>query len=268
MEDGDRRKRAFTREMLKRYSCLQMKLLCEDEAKREGRDDLMSRVPEPEIMSPEEMRDFMLNNRPVSNELQGGITKTFLKSCPSIKLDGSLLDIGCGTGELTIFMSLVFPQMSITGVDVSPDCVMEAKKLAAELNVANPPEFVCAHLPHEPVPAPRFDTVFSRSSMHHFARGDDFWKAVKRNVKPDGAVFVYDLRRPLTRQIAQLQVDAVLPPGYAPECHRGSYLKSFLAAYRPAEVRIHVEAIGLDGVNVKSVDTPHLLAWRDAKGKD
>jgi 2-polyprenyl-3-methyl-5-hydroxy-6-metoxy-1,4-benzoquinol methylase len=267
--DASERDRAILREMRKLHSYHQMRGLLEDEARREGRDDLPLRVPEAESMDHEERHAFMLNNRPLDGR-HAGVISLLAECCPSFDRSGSLLDIGCGTGELPVVISLVFPEMSIVGADASPECVEEARSLAAGMGLARPPRFVRARLPQDRMPG-RFDTVFARSSMHHFARGGDFWAAVKRHSKPEGAIFVFDLIRPLTQRIARMSVDAAfLSFSSVPQCHRESYFKSFLAAFRPSEVRAHLVAAGLSDVGVRITGPPgcsptHMVAWRDAK---
>jgi len=113
-----------------------MRLMNEEKALADGTSDLGSRIPEPEVMSGEEMRAFMVNNRPLSSERQGPPVKLFMSLCPSFRMGGTMLDIGCGTGELAIFMSLAFPQLSITGVDASDICITEAQALADPLSLA------------------------------------------------------------------------------------------------------------------------------------
>ena len=250
MTGEDKRRKAALREMLRRQSCQQMRLMDEERALAGGTGDLRSRIPEPEVMDQEEMLAFMRNNRPIRDNNQGEVIKPFLHLCPSFSMEGTLLDLGCATGELSIYMSLVFPRLSITAVDASPGCIEEAQKLANHFNLANPPEFIRAHLPDDKLSSRKFDTVFSRSTLHHFQRGGDFWKVVKRHGKSGGTVYAYDLARPITRRGAELLVDGALMPN-APEVNRRIYMRSFMAAYRPAEVRLDLEACGLRGLRVE-----------------
>jgi len=261
----DGRKRAVIRENLRRQSCLQMRDMVRAEAVIQGKDDLKLRIPDDEIMSPEEVLSFMANNRPLRNDHQGAFIKLFIDHCPSINLSGTLLDIGCGTGELPVFMALVFPQLSITAVDASALAITEAEKLASAMNMANPPTFIRAHVPHDRLPDTKFDTVFSRSTLHHFAEGADFWRTVKNHARPRGAVFVFDLARPLTRRIAELQVDSNISTRAVSKHHRDNYIQSYMAAYRPDEVRADLALAGLKDVSVKATGISHLIAWRDAR---
>lgn len=260
----DRRKKAVIREVLRRQSCHQMMLVDQDRALHDGSGNLRSRIPEPETMGSEELRAFMSYNRPLNKEIQGPPIQLFLQHCPAFKINGTILDIGCGSGELAVFMSLVFPNLSITGVDASSDCIAEAKKLSEFFRLANPPEFIKAHIPYDTLPRRKFDTVFSRSSLHHFQRGSDFWKTVKRHAKPGANVYVFDLARPITRRGAGLLVEAALSPN-ASEVNRRIYTESFLSAYRPAEVRFHLTSVGL-GLKVKPWDPSHLIVWGELKG--
>lgn len=251
-------------EMRRRYRLTQLRLREEQVAKVSGFDELYSRVPEPEVMSDEEMLVFMANNRPLIPG--GGGAIDFLQdSCPSMSMDGTLLDVGCGTGELTIMFAISFPYLKVTGVDASELCIREARQLADSMDLANSPEFIQARLPRDDIGDRQFDTVFSRSALHHFARGSGFWAAVKRHVKKDGAICVFDLMRPRTKRIAQLYVDSALFED-APSTQRRIYLESILSSHRPYEVRSDLHLIGLEDVAVKPTgDGMHFIASRDSR---
>jgi hypothetical protein len=133
------------------------------------------------------------------------------------------------------------------------------------MDLANPPEFVQARLPRDELGGRRFDTVFSRSALHHFAKGSGFWAAVKRHARQDSAICVFDLMRPRTKRIAQLYVDSALFED-APPTQRRIYLESILSSHRPYEVRADARLVGLEGLNIKPTqDAMHLVAYRDSK---
>lgn len=255
---------AFQAEMRRRYHLNQFRLREEQIAKASGFDELYARVPESEIMSEEEMLVFMANNRPLTPG-GGGALDLLRKCCPSMSMEGTLLDVGCGTGELTVVFAMSFPYLKVTGVDASELCIREARKLAASMDLANPPEFVQARLPRDELNGRRFNTVFSRSALHHFAKGSGFWAAVKRHVEKDGAVCVFDLMRPRTRKIAQIYVDSALFED-ASSTQRCIYLESILSSHRIYEVRADLQLVGLEGVSVSPTeDGMHLVACRDSK---
>lgn len=229
-------------------------------ARSVGKDELPSRIPGSEAMTDEEIDIFMANNRPVGPLLQGGMVKMLMDYCPSFNRTGTLLDIGCGTGEVSIVLSVAFPGLRVVGADLSARSVYEAQRLAKKLSLANPPEFIQAHFPRDL--GRRFDTVFARSTLHHFAQGTDFWRTVAGHVKEDGAILVYDLSRPLTRDVAAAYVGVSVPPDCSQ--NRMMYLSSLLAAHRPAEVRKQAGETGLN-LRVKNDGGMHFIAYRDAE---
>lgn len=265
MAADNEQKEAARAELQRRSALMQLRMREEQFLSACCIDELPTRVPEPETISGEELRAFMANNRPLP-EGGGPIVALLRDHCPNAPVDGSFLDIGCGSGELAVMFAAMFPSMKITAVDVSAECIAEARKLAREMSLANMPEFIQARLPDADLGGRRFDTVFSRSALHHFADGKGFWQAVRRHAADDGAICVFDLLRPRSRRIAELYVaGATFEDG--PEIQKRIYLKSFLSSYRPHEVKADAEAAGLRNLGIRMTDSMHLVAFRDsAKG--
>ncbi len=81
----------------------------------------------------------------------------------------SVLDIGCDTGIMTCFYSMLFPQATITGIDASADAIECARKLAAKLQLKNV-QFIKAdvlHLPND-LKGQKFDLVCSTFAADRF----------------------------------------------------------------------------------------------------
>ena len=74
----------------------------------------------------------------------------------------SILDVGCLNGILTCFIAKLFPESNVIGIDENKPAIVNAKKLAKDLNLNNV-KFVF-------VPLSRyegaFDTVFSSLVLH------------------------------------------------------------------------------------------------------
>src|SRR6202048_3716589 len=77
-----------------------------------------------------------------------------------------VLDLGCGAGHMALAMAASAAQ--VTAVDVTPDMVATAARLAAERGVANLTIRV-ADAADLPFPNDHFDIVTSRVAAHHFA---------------------------------------------------------------------------------------------------
>jgi SAM-dependent methyltransferase len=99
----------------------------------------------------------------------------------------SYLDMGCGTGELTIALA----QMGagrITGVDFLPRSIDTARAHAARIGAANA-QFVCADL-HSWVPPEKYDVLLSFDAFEHIDEPRAFLQKMKQLVAPGGVAVV------------------------------------------------------------------------------
>lgn len=103
-----------------------------------------------------------------------------------LPIDGSkrYLDMGCGTGELTIAFARAGVG-HITGVDVLPRSIERARAYAARLGVGERTEFVCADL-HAWKPAQRFDVLLSFDALEHIDEPKLFLRRMAEFVAPGG----------------------------------------------------------------------------------
>jgi malonyl-CoA O-methyltransferase len=60
--------------------------------------------------------------------LQRGMAAALLASLPAVKPQ-KILDLGCGTGELTARLAGLFPKAEVVGLDIAPGMIDAAKKL-------------------------------------------------------------------------------------------------------------------------------------------
>lgn len=110
-----------------------------------------------------------------------------------LKPGESLLDVGCGTGSLTLRAAKeVAPRGRAAGIDASPQMVATARRKARR---APGIEFRVAPIEQLPFEAAEFDVVLSSLMFHHLP--DDVKKLgldeVRRVLKPGGRLIVVDL---------------------------------------------------------------------------
>lgn len=74
-----------------------------------------------------------------------------------------ILELGCGTGNLTQLVQLKFPNSAITAVDISAECINECKSRIPSSNV----EFVKSDFKEIDFPNNHFDLMVSSISIHH-----------------------------------------------------------------------------------------------------
>jgi cyclopropane fatty-acyl-phospholipid synthase-like methyltransferase len=223
-------------------------------------DHLLDRVPEPEFMSSDEVLHFIRNNEMIFGpDKQHELVLEWIVNS-GIQNGMKILDIGCGTANLSIYMALFLPKSIIVAIDGDDRMVGRAKALVDHCCLSHRVIVRKAHIPHERFLEKQeyFDFVFSRSTLHHFAESQAFWKTIKENVKPDGAIMVYDLQRPEDETKAQ----ELAQKFNSPEGLRSAYFASYMSAYRFEEVVTQIQQAGLKGTRILDFGGHHLLVYR------
>jgi demethylmenaquinone methyltransferase/2-methoxy-6-polyprenyl-1,4-benzoquinol methylase/phosphoethanolamine N-methyltransferase len=117
-----------------------------------------------------------------------------------LKPGDGVLDVGCGTGELTLVAKAgVGPAGRAVGIDASPEMIEVARQKAARAGVAV--DFRVDLVEKMPFADSSFDVVLSSLMMHHLP-GDLKRQALvetRRVLKPGGRLFIVDIRRPVSR---------------------------------------------------------------------
>jgi SAM-dependent methyltransferase len=99
----------------------------------------------------------------------------------------SYLDMGCGTGELTIALAEMGVKR-ITGVDFLPRSIETARAHAARMGAGNA-KFVCADL-HSWQPPEKYDVLLSFDAFEHIDEPRVFLRKMKQLVAPGGVAVV------------------------------------------------------------------------------
>ena len=94
------------------------------------------------------------------------------------------LDMGCGTGELTVGFARLGVRR-ITGVDVLERSIAVAKRNARLAGVEDRVEFVCADL-HDWQPAAKFDVLLSFDALEHVHDPAGFLSRMAQFLEPGG----------------------------------------------------------------------------------
>lgn len=217
----------------------------------------MDRTPEPELMDDEEQArayseaDFaepherfvtLLNERLAGEELSGDV-----------------LDLGCGPADVTARFARAFARCHVDGVDGAEAMLRFGRERLARAGLEDRVTLTKAYLPDEPPPRASYDALISNSLLHHLDDPRVLWESVRRYARPSAFVFVMDLMRPASREVAERFVEE-----YAagePEVLRRDFFHSLLAAYTVDEVRGQIEAAGLSGLVVEAVSDRHLIAF-------
>jgi SAM-dependent methyltransferase len=103
----------------------------------------------------------------------------------AIAPDATVLDAGCGTGQITNFLGLAGPRRAVLGADLCRASLAAAEGFRARADVRNV-RFVRADLFALPTREERFDVVISRGVVHHTPDPARATAGVARRVRPGG----------------------------------------------------------------------------------
>jgi SAM-dependent methyltransferase len=215
----------------------------------------MQRIPEPELMDEFEQArayaeaDFSEPNR--------RFAELFAAEFPGLRT-GTVLDLGCGPGDIALRLARQSPGLQVDGLDGSrPMLDFGEARLREEPELASRVRFVEGILPGTRLPRSRYDAVVSNSLLHHLHDPLVLWRAVLDHGAPGAAVLVMDLYRPGSTGSAQEIVEAYA--GEEPEVLKRDFYNSLCAAFDPAEVREQLASCGLGALQVRTVSDRHMV---------
>jgi len=118
-----------------------------------------------------------------------------------------VLDIGCGTGSLTLLLAKLHPGVEVIGLDPDPKALSIAKRKAERAGLAL--RLDRGFSDRLPYPDACFDRVFSSLMFHHLAAEEKAatLREVRRVLKPGGSLHLLDFGPPrsaLSRALAHV----------------------------------------------------------------
>ncbi len=124
-----------------------------------------------------------------------------------IKPGDKVLDVGCGTGNLTMTAKKYAGENgTVVGIDASPEMIETARKKATR--AGSNTQFEVGLIEKIPFPDGTFDAVINRLMVHHLP--DDLKRQafvdVLRVLKPGGLFFIADFNRPKNPILAHLSM--------------------------------------------------------------
>ena len=102
------------------------------------------------------------------------------------------LDIGCGTGGITLHVARKLGLAHITGFDVEAPVIQAAQQRAQAEHMAHCTAFVQAPPGRLPFPDASFDLVFSKDALIHVADKESLFAEVFRVLQPGGVFAASD----------------------------------------------------------------------------
>jgi len=217
----------------------------------------MTRTLEPELMTDQEQAaayaaaDFTEVNQPIARWFQARFSP--------LEAGARLLDIGCGTADLTIRLVGAYLGITALGIDGSEVMLSFGRDLVEKAGLTSRIALKQQHFPDSALETGGFDGVTANNLLHHVSDPISFWRAVWPCAKPGAPILIADLRRPPDAEAAGRLVERyawrAMPP------LRRDFLNSLHAAYTAGEVRQQLHEAGLPGLTVEEAGPLHLVAW-------
>ncbi|UBF27705.1 methyltransferase domain-containing protein [Kovacikia minuta CCNUW1] len=218
----------------------------------------MERVLEPEVMDTWEeaaeydAMDFL--------EVNTAFVERTIALGPA---SGLVLDAGTGTARIPILLCQRRPEWTITATDLSKNMLLIGEKNVEQAGLQSQIRLEYVDAKHLPYPDEQFDMVVSNSLIHHLPDPLPCLKALKRVLKPGGAIFLRDLLRP---ENATTVDDLVNSIGTEYNAHqRQLFRDSLCAAFRLDEIQALLEQAGLGDVRVYQSSDRHWTAEQNWK---
>jgi cyclopropane fatty-acyl-phospholipid synthase-like methyltransferase len=207
----------------------------------------MNRTLEPELMDDlEQARAYAEADFEEPNRL---FVEEFTARFADWSGTGTILDLGCGPGDIVLRMAHAYPGCRVDGLDGSAAMLSFAEAALAGSGLENRVRFVQGES--------HYDAITSNSLLHHLHRPEVLWKAVRALGAPGAPVLVMDLMRPDTPEQAREIVET-----YAAEeapVLKTDFFNSLLAAFEVGELRAQLDAAGLTTLGVEPVSDRHLI---------
>ena len=119
--------------------------------------------------------------------------------------DALVVDIGTGPGRLAITLARVLPRVQVEGVDLSPEMIEYAQRMAN--GAKGSPTFRVADAARLPYQAGSVDLVVSTASAHHWADLPAGIGELRRVLRPGAQALIYDAR-PVLRDALALALES------------------------------------------------------------
>ena len=220
----------------------------------------LTRTLEPEVMdSEQEALDYDAMDHAAVN---GRFCEDFLAFHPRPR---RVLDVGTGTALIPIDLCRRTPEAAVLGVDLASHMLARAVSNVGRAGLDGRVRVVRADARSTGLGNGAFDAVTSNSLVHHIPDPRDVLREMWRLVSAGGVVFVRDLARPESAELATSLADLYAPiatgTGADAACmrtrQRALFVASLHAALTVGEVRGMIEPLGIPGSAVGMTSDRH-----------
>ena len=215
------------------------------------------RTPEPDLMEDmEQARAYAYAN---FDEPHDHFIELIKESFPGEEFDCLVLDLGCGTADISQRFATAFPKMRMHGIDGSEEMLHFARINIDTVRQHEQIRLFKRKLPVDSLPKEQYSAIICNSLLHHLQDPMVLWQTIKQFAAPGAPIFVMDLMRPDSAE--QVESLTHLHAKNEPLVLQQDFNNSLHAAYIPEEVQEQLNEAGLDNLKVKVVSDRHLIVF-------
>ncbi len=217
----------------------------------------MQRILEPELMN--NKAQVLAYTEADFNEPHDMFIQAFKDTFPENKMNVHVLDMGCGSADISIRFAIAYPNYKIDGLDGAPKMLAQGKLAIQKAQLQNRIRLLEGLLPGADLPRDNYDIIISNSLLHHLHNPDVLWKSIKQFGVSGSQIFIMDLMRPETEKIAKTFVD--LYANHEPQVLQEDFYNSLCAAFLPDEIKSQLALEGLSHFAVEVCSDRHVLVF-------
>ena len=222
----------------------------------------MERIVEKELM--DDPKHAIAYANADFEKINNRVIEIFDIEFPDIEIKGTILDLGCGPGDITFRFAKHFPDSTVIGIDGAAIMIELAnQRKCRETEFLRNIKFIEAEIPVAPTPGISYDLIVSNSLYHHLHDPEVLWKTILDYGSSGTKIFIVDLFRPGSKERADWLVNEY--SGNEPEILKKDFYNSLCASFEPAEIEQQLSNIGLSGLSVKIVSDRHLIVYGEVE---
>ena len=223
----------------------------------------MQRIVEPELMNDKVQAEAYANAD--FEQAENLFIDTFKLHFLDTEIEGNLLDLGCGPGNISFRFANHFPNTNVTGVDGSIEMIKLAnERKKAKISLNNNVTFITGIIPGNVIPQVHYSSIVSNSLLHHLPHPEALWTTIKQHALPNTKILIVDLFRPSSRENALAMVNKYA--ANEPEILQRDFYNSLLAAFTATEIEQQLLAADLTELKLKIISDRHIAIFGTKTG--
>ncbi len=215
---------------------------------------MMKRTPEPELMDDAEQAKAY--DEADFSAAHGKRVALFAERFQRPDITGTVLDLGCGSGDILQRFAAALPLAQFVGVDGSQPMLDLSRARLEKSGMIERVKLVRAFIPSNDIPKRDYSVIMSHSLLHHLHQPEVLWQTVKACAVKNTFVFVADLRRPQSEKAANDTVEKL--SANEPEVLKRDFYNSLCAAFTKEEIEAQLKAADLP-LTVEETGDIHIL---------